>query len=288
MDNETKELISFSEAARLRKVKPQTIDDYVKRGRLTIVLNAGKKFLDKNEVENLEVGKSGRPSKQMLIEANSDGYQTLRALDTALGKLKRPKVFYPSYFKFIIGIRKNSFTQDEIPILWNNPMWRKNRKILRDNLKNYEKVWKTEVCCDEIFVTSKYKNPLIQEFFTYALSSEKMYNKGFSARDLKHDFLIFCESAIGLNTKKINKLDKDTERILSVFQEGIEKKLTPFESARRVISIMTNGKEFTKKGKQEFAYKILRRLYEHNQVSTKSPKILMAELKKNRQEQSKN
>jgi hypothetical protein len=280
MNDEGKELITFSEAARLRGVKPQTIDDYVKRGRLNIVLKGDKKFLDKNEVENLEVGKCGRPSK-------TTDFTILKKLDRAIGAFKNPVAYYPNYFKFLLQIRKNPSTLEGIPVLWNSPMWRKNRKILRDSLKNYEKTWKTDVCCDEIFVTSQYKNPLIQEFFTYSLSSEKMYNKRFSVRDLKHDFLLYCESSIGLNINKTYKLDKDTERILSLFQEGIEQNLNPFESAFRVFSILSSGIEFTKIEKPKFFYKILRKLYDHNKISTKSPRTVTNEIKKTRQVQSK-
>jgi excisionase family DNA binding protein len=56
------ELISISQAARLRGVSPQAIDDLIRRGRLSAVEIAGRRLLLRRDVEGFkpEVGGRGR------------------------------------------------------------------------------------------------------------------------------------------------------------------------------------------------------------------------------------
>lgn len=59
------ELVSISEAARLRGVSPQAIDRLLMRGRLTAVEIGGRRFLRRPEVVNFkpETGGRGRKAK---------------------------------------------------------------------------------------------------------------------------------------------------------------------------------------------------------------------------------
>ncbi len=58
------DLITQSEAARLREVSPEAIADLIKRGRLTAIELGGRKFLRRSEVINFEALPGGRPSKK--------------------------------------------------------------------------------------------------------------------------------------------------------------------------------------------------------------------------------
>jgi len=58
------DLISISDAARLRNVSHQAILDLMKRGKLVHVEVGGRKFLRRSEVENYEPSKGGRPAKK--------------------------------------------------------------------------------------------------------------------------------------------------------------------------------------------------------------------------------
>jgi excisionase family DNA binding protein len=55
------DLISQTEAARLRGVSPEAIADLIRRGRLSPVDVGGKRFLRRSEVESFEKQKGGRP-----------------------------------------------------------------------------------------------------------------------------------------------------------------------------------------------------------------------------------
>jgi len=55
------DLISLSEAARIRGVTRQAIDDLVKRGRLPVVEIAGKRFVRKQDVDAYQPELGGRP-----------------------------------------------------------------------------------------------------------------------------------------------------------------------------------------------------------------------------------
>jgi excisionase family DNA binding protein len=56
------ELISISQAARLRGVSPQAIDDLIRRGRLSAIEVAGRRLLRRKDVERFrpELGGRGR------------------------------------------------------------------------------------------------------------------------------------------------------------------------------------------------------------------------------------
>jgi len=59
----TKEWVSQSEAARIRKVTPQAIGRLIKKGRFRTLEIAGKVLLDRREVENYKPRPTGRPRK---------------------------------------------------------------------------------------------------------------------------------------------------------------------------------------------------------------------------------
>lgn len=56
------DLITQSEAARLREVTPEAIADLIRRGRLSVIEVGGRKFLRRSEVINFEAQAGGRPS----------------------------------------------------------------------------------------------------------------------------------------------------------------------------------------------------------------------------------
>jgi hypothetical protein len=58
------DLITQSEAARLREVTPEAIADLIRRGRLSAIEVGGRKFLRRSEVINFEAQAGGRPAKQ--------------------------------------------------------------------------------------------------------------------------------------------------------------------------------------------------------------------------------
>lgn len=55
------DLISISQAAELRGVTPQAIDDLLSRGRLEAVEVAGRRLLRRADVVNFKPAKGGRP-----------------------------------------------------------------------------------------------------------------------------------------------------------------------------------------------------------------------------------
>ncbi len=58
------DLITQSEAARLREVTPEAIADLIRRGRLSVIEVGGRKFLRRSEVINFEAQAGGRPATQ--------------------------------------------------------------------------------------------------------------------------------------------------------------------------------------------------------------------------------
>jgi excisionase family DNA binding protein len=58
------DLITQKEAAKIRKVSVQSINDLVKRGRLRTVTIGGRKFLSRSEVERFEPAQAGRPKSK--------------------------------------------------------------------------------------------------------------------------------------------------------------------------------------------------------------------------------
>ena len=57
------ELVSISEAARLRGVSPQAIDRLLKRGRLEAVVIGGRRFMRRSDVVNFKPEAGGRGHK---------------------------------------------------------------------------------------------------------------------------------------------------------------------------------------------------------------------------------
>ena len=57
------DLISISEAARIRKVSPQAIDELVKKGRFRVIRVGGRSLLSRKEVASYKASKGGRPRK---------------------------------------------------------------------------------------------------------------------------------------------------------------------------------------------------------------------------------
>lgn len=60
---ETDDLISITNAAKLRKVSQQAMSDLVKRGKVSAIEIDGVKFLRRDEVLNYVASKGGRPKK---------------------------------------------------------------------------------------------------------------------------------------------------------------------------------------------------------------------------------
>jgi excisionase family DNA binding protein len=59
-DKTVDDLISISEAARLRDVTHGAIQDLIARGKLSVVVIAGRRLLRRSDVENFEPGTPGR------------------------------------------------------------------------------------------------------------------------------------------------------------------------------------------------------------------------------------
>jgi excisionase family DNA binding protein len=58
------DLITQKEAARIRGVSPQSINELVKKGKLKTVTVGGRRFLLKPDVEAYQPGPYGRPRKR--------------------------------------------------------------------------------------------------------------------------------------------------------------------------------------------------------------------------------
>jgi excisionase family DNA binding protein len=58
------DLVTISQAARLRGVSPQAIDDLIGRGRLAAVEVAGLRLLRREDVKNFKPSKGGKPPKK--------------------------------------------------------------------------------------------------------------------------------------------------------------------------------------------------------------------------------
>jgi hypothetical protein len=61
---DTDDLISIKTSAEIRKVSIATMSELVKRGRFTITVIDGVKFLKRDEVLNFVKSKGGRPKKK--------------------------------------------------------------------------------------------------------------------------------------------------------------------------------------------------------------------------------
>ena len=63
IDGALGELISISEAARIREVSHTAIQDLIKRGKLTAIIVGGRRLLTRGEVESFQPESVGRPPK---------------------------------------------------------------------------------------------------------------------------------------------------------------------------------------------------------------------------------
>ncbi len=59
------DLITQAEAARLREVTAEAINDLIKRGKLDVFEVAGQKLLRRDDVISYRPGKGGRPPKHI-------------------------------------------------------------------------------------------------------------------------------------------------------------------------------------------------------------------------------
>lgn len=66
------DLISISEAARLRGVSHATIQDLIGRGKLVAVEVGGRRLLSRVQVEGFRPGAPGRPPKNSVKKARRD------------------------------------------------------------------------------------------------------------------------------------------------------------------------------------------------------------------------
>jgi excisionase family DNA binding protein len=64
--NDTADLISQAEAARLRGVSRAAIQDLVRRGRVRSVNIGGRSLVYRSEIVNYEQGEPGRPRKDQV------------------------------------------------------------------------------------------------------------------------------------------------------------------------------------------------------------------------------
>lgn len=66
---ETNEMITLTTAAKIRGVTHQAILNLIKRGKLTVVEIDSVKFLRRDEIENYQPSKAGRPRRQIETSA---------------------------------------------------------------------------------------------------------------------------------------------------------------------------------------------------------------------------
>jgi hypothetical protein len=290
MKEEKRDLITFSEAARLRKVSPQTISDYVKRKRLEAVENSGKKYLDRQAVENLEVKQSGRPSKAEASKIENFFHE----LNSELEKIERPEEFYPKLFKVFIQYRrpalKDIVETRNLPQVWTNRNWRRNKRALRNFLKskNHSLTWQQQTIVTGIFLSRKYTNPLIQEFFSYCIRSEKMYEEVFFVSRLQHDFISYTQSQIAYEANVNETHRRERQLIIAMFKECLDvncfaveckgRKPNPLVSGFRVVQAIQKDKtilsSLTGLARAE---KIKRILFDNTAIGTKSTIVLRRE-----------
>ncbi len=66
------DLISETDAAKLRGVTAAAISDLVRRGRLSTVVIAGRKFVNRIEVRSFQELPTGRPKKETSLNSEVD------------------------------------------------------------------------------------------------------------------------------------------------------------------------------------------------------------------------
>lgn len=216
MNEETEGLITFSEAARLRRRTPQSIDDLVKRKRLNVKVISGKKFVYKKEVENLEIGKSGRPSKLKVQESKLKFEELVR-------KNKHPENYYPSLLSEMLKMRHilkeskrenpNQPIQDFLAD-FSNENFKRNRQKFRQTFRHCERKLQTRVFLNQrIIVERIYSDSKIQAFFDFVLLSPDIKTNSFSIENLFVRFMSEFFNEFGFIVDKL-KADSDFKKSL--------------------------------------------------------------------------
>ena len=77
------DLISISEAARVRDVSHAAIQDLIRRGKLSPIKVGGRRFVRRSDVENYQPEPIGRPSKRATPAPPTTKGKILRADKTA-------------------------------------------------------------------------------------------------------------------------------------------------------------------------------------------------------------
>jgi hypothetical protein len=186
--NDREDLVTFSEAARIREVTPQAINDYVRRGRLKVIEEDGKRFLIRNEVQNLEKGKSGR---KPAAEKNSRKEMNFDDLEESFkSRIEHPENHFPSMFSTWLTIRRILNLTPESEQLKQYKISRKNIRKFRHKFLKYERKFRTTPFLNEkIIVERVYADSKIQAFFEYILQTPEIRTEDFDLDKVFIDFL---------------------------------------------------------------------------------------------------
>ena len=250
MNEETEDLITFSEAARLRGRTPQSIDDLVKRKRLNVKVILGKKFVYKKEVENLEIGKSGRPSKLKVQDSQSKFEELVR-------KHQNPENYYPSLLSEMLQIRRiwkehkrenpDQLSQDLLAY-FTDENFKRNRQKFRQTFHHFERKLQAKLFINQrIIVERVYSNSKIQAFFEYVLSSPDIKTNTFRIEDLFVRFVneFFNEFRFIIDELKMDSdFKKDLKQVgrpkSRISKRGEIKNLKPKQ--KNAIKLWNDGK----------------------------------------------
>jgi hypothetical protein len=85
------ELASIKQAAEMRRVSTQAIQDLMKRGRFTVIEVGGRKFLLRKEVEAFEPLPVGRPRKDSATDKSPRGRKPAKRGSAAKPKSAKKK-----------------------------------------------------------------------------------------------------------------------------------------------------------------------------------------------------
>jgi hypothetical protein len=242
MSEEKEELITYSEAARRRKVSAQNISNLVKRKRLIPVLVGDKKLLRAKDVENLEKGVGGRPEK---AKRNTFA-EMMEEINLAYKKREKPEEHYPQLYKELFKYRKpifdpNYVTEESTKSPFASLIWRKNRKKLRKSLQ-YPMYWKVinEPLVNNCVIRA-YKDSFIQNFYDFSLNSQRMNEKHFFITMLKYDFLSFTEFQLNIVTNEAIKRKRERELIVAMYNECMDKECSGEECKGREANPLISG-----------------------------------------------
>jgi hypothetical protein len=242
MSEEKEELITYSEAARRRKVSPQNISNLVKRKRLIPVLVGDKKLLRAKDAENLEKGVGGRPEK---AKRNTFA-EMMEEINLAYKKREKPQEHYPQLYKELFKYRKQFFdpnyvTEGSTKSPFASLIWRKNKKKLRKSLQ-YPMYWKV---INESFLNNcvirAYKDSFVQNFYNFSLDSQRMNEKHFFITMLKYDYLSYTESQLNIVTNEAIKKKRERELIVAMYNECMDKECSGEECKGREPNPLISG-----------------------------------------------